>query len=73
MKTTIETKNRNEADAIKRALEDPETRAFVVIVGTLLPFTDRARRRVLDFVADHVSDPDSPVRAHVESDPEGGR
>lgn len=56
MKTTIEVKDRKEADAIKTALEDPTTRAFVVVVGTLLPLTIRERKRVMTFVADKLED-----------------
>jgi hypothetical protein len=42
-------------------------RAFVVIVGTLLPFSDRARKRMLDFVGDSITDPHSPVSVRIES------
>lgn len=48
----IEVKDKGEADAITTALNDPATRAFVVIVGSLLPFGDRARTRILNFVND---------------------
>jgi hypothetical protein len=53
MKATIEVKDRSEKHAIEQALTDPATRAFVVITGTLMQLpTDRARARVLDWVAD---------------------
>jgi hypothetical protein len=54
MKASIDVKDRKEADAIRRGLEDPVVRAFVVTMCVLstLP-TDRSRERVLRFVADH--------------------
>lgn len=57
MKTAIEVKDRKEAEAIKRALERSDVRAFVVTMGVLstLP-SDRSRARVLHFVADHLSE-----------------
>lgn len=53
MKASIDVRNRDEGDAIKRAFEDPTFHAFAILVGVLanLP-TDRARRRVLSWVAD---------------------
>jgi hypothetical protein len=53
MKTTIEVKDRKEAAAIRAGLENPSVRAFVLIMGVLeaLP-SDRARKRVLAYVAD---------------------
>lgn len=48
MRISIEVKDRNEGDAIKRALEDPETRAYVVVTGILAELPDdAARSRVL--------------------------
>jgi hypothetical protein len=44
----IKTKNKSERHAISTALDDPETRALVVVVGTLLPLSDGARGRILD-------------------------
>ncbi len=41
----IECKDADEAQAIERALLDPEVRAYVVVVGLLMPLTDRARAR----------------------------
>lgn len=62
MKTTIEVTDRREADVIKTALDDPITRAFVVIVGTLLPLDERERRRVINFVTDNLDiDPSLPL------------
>jgi hypothetical protein len=54
MKANIEVDNRKEADAIRTGLEDPATRAFVIVMGALstLP-SDRARKRVLQYVADY--------------------
>jgi hypothetical protein len=51
MKSTIEVKDRKEADLIKTALDDPTTRAFVQVVGALLPLSPKARQRVMMFVA----------------------
>jgi hypothetical protein len=46
-------RKRNEARAIRRALEEPDLRAFMVTMGALLVLpSDTARRRVLSFVAD---------------------
>ena len=56
MKTTIEVKDRKEADLIKTALGDPATRAFVQVVGALLPLSPRARQRVMNFVADRLEE-----------------
>ena len=54
MKANIEVADRKEAEAIRAGLADPTVRAFVVIMGALaaLP-SDRAKRRVLNYVADH--------------------
>ncbi len=53
MKTTIEVSTRREAEQLRAGLEDPNVRAFVKVMGILrgLP-SDRARQRVLSFVAD---------------------
>lgn len=57
MKTTVEVSSRAEAEAVKAAMEDPTTRAFVVTMGTLLQLpSDRARKRVLDFVRDRLDE-----------------
>lgn len=44
------------AQVIQRALGDPDVRAFAIIVGTLLPLTDRQRKRVMTFVVDQVAE-----------------
>jgi hypothetical protein len=61
MKATIEVNDRKEADAIRTGLEEPTTRAFVIIMGALstLP-SDRARRRVLDFIWDYFDEDPAP-------------
>jgi hypothetical protein len=56
MKVEIEVKNKAEAERIKMALDDSETRAFVNVVGALLPFGKRAQKRILTFVADKVQE-----------------
>lgn len=62
MKATIEVKDRREAEHIRNGLADPATRAFVVVMGALstLP-SDRARKRVMQFVVDHFDE--NPSRA----------
>lgn len=57
MKATITVKDRKEADAIRAALAEEETRAQVVVLGMLLSLpSDRARARVLAFVRDHLDE-----------------
>lgn len=58
MKTTIEVKDRKEAEAIKTGLEDPAVRAFVVITGMLKPLTKRTQVRILSYVKDHFEEQD---------------
>ena len=52
----VEVKDRTERNAVEVALADPEVRAFVVVVGTLLPFSQRARERTLSFVSDSLDE-----------------
>ncbi len=55
MKIAIEVENRRQGQAIKTALADREVRAFVLIMGELIPLpSDRARARVLRYVEDHL-------------------
>ena len=57
MKASIDVKNRDEAAQIQTALADPTVRAFVLIMGALIPLpSDRARERVLRFVEDHAAE-----------------
>lgn len=56
MKATIDVESRKEADLIKTALDDPQTRAFVQVVGALLPLSERARARVMQFVSDKLEE-----------------
>ena len=49
---------RNDWQAITRALERPDVRAFAIIVGTLDPLSERARARVISFVADSLRERD---------------
>lgn len=53
MKTTVDVRDRREAQYVRAGLEDPHVRAFVVTMGILagLP-TDADRRRVVAFVSD---------------------
>jgi hypothetical protein len=57
MKISIEVKDRREAEAMRRGLDDPAVRAFVLVMGVLqaLP-TKRAQRRVLQYVADRIEE-----------------
>ena len=48
----LKVKNAAEFEAIKRAMDMPDVRAFVTICGTLEPFSKRAQARILNFVAD---------------------
>lgn len=60
MKTSIDVADRKEAEAIRRALADPEVRTFVKVMGTFLALSsDRARERVLRFVDDHLDEADA--------------
>jgi len=63
MKTTIEVKDRKEAEHLRNGLEDPATRAFVVVMGALaqLP-SKRAKMRVLTFVRDYFDEQDELTR-----------
>jgi hypothetical protein len=55
MKLSIEVRDKQERDAIRRAIEDSEVRAIVVVIGTLLPFSDRARQRMITYVANAIA------------------
>jgi hypothetical protein len=62
MKTMVTVRDRAEAHAIQTGLADPTVRAFVVVTGVLLELpTDRARARLLTYIADLVSDPSYPA------------
>ena len=53
MRIGVEVKNRKEGELIKLGLSHDDVRAFVVIVGALSGLSsDRARRRVLNYIAD---------------------
>ena len=56
MKTTIDVENRGEADRVKTALNDPATRAFVNVIGALLPLQPKARQRVVRFVTEQLAE-----------------
>lgn len=59
MKTTIEVKDRNEGNAIKRGLDDPTVRAFTVMMGILAELPSvKARARVLQFVKESFDEQD---------------
>lgn len=71
MKATIEVTDRKEAEAIRAGLADPAVRAFVAIMGALsgLP-SDRAKRRVLQYVADHFDERETNEQAKANELPE---
>jgi hypothetical protein len=53
MKTSIDVKSRQEGRDIRAGLEDPQVRAFVIVMGALLQLPiDRSRARVLSYVID---------------------
>lgn len=56
MKATIDVKDRAEAERVRTALADPETRALVNVMGALLPLTERERKRAMAFVADKIAE-----------------
>jgi hypothetical protein len=57
VKVGIEVKDRREADAIRKGLDDPVTRAIVVVTGLLLMLpSKRARERVLTYVSDRLNE-----------------
>jgi hypothetical protein len=63
----IAVKDQAEAEAIERALTDPSTRAFLVVVGVLLPFGDRARTRILSFINDKADEEAGRVSIETKS------
>lgn len=57
MKSTIEVSDLKEAKLIRAGLSDPATRALVKVMGALRPLeSGRAKRRTLQFVADHLDE-----------------
>lgn len=52
MKVRIDVRDRQEAEAVQRVMNDPAGRAFVLIVGYLEPLAPRARLRVLNWAID---------------------
>lgn len=56
---TVEVKTHEQATAIRRALEDPASKALMITVGLLLPLSVRAQARTLQFVADHFDEVDN--------------
>ena len=56
MKATIDVKNREEAKHIATAMEDPATRALVIIIGALLSLSTGERRRVMQWVTDRLQE-----------------
>lgn len=54
---TLEVGNEQEKAAVDAAMADPATRAFVLVMGTLLKLpTDQARRRVLAYTQDRLKE-----------------
>jgi hypothetical protein len=52
MRVSLDVKNADEAEALRRVWADPEQRALVLVIGYLLPLSDNGRRRVLRFMED---------------------
>jgi hypothetical protein len=48
----IDVESEKQAKAIQAAMNDPETRAFAIIVGTLLSKNPRTCSRILTYVED---------------------
>jgi hypothetical protein len=71
MKATIEVTDRKEAEAIRAGLNEPAVRAFVIVMGALsrLP-TSRARRRVMEYVADYFDENSDEKRSSDEVIPD---
>lgn len=66
MTTEIEIKHRSDEVAIYKAMSDPAIYAFVVVMGHLGRLdSDRARWRVLSFVADAFDEASKPIREEV--------
>ncbi len=55
-KIEFEVDSEQQAAAIERAMTDPEVRAFVIVVGALMPHTPRARSRMLAYVQDQIDE-----------------
>lgn len=72
MRMSLAVADQDEADQIRAGLSDPEVRAFVRLVGILnaLP-SNRARRRVLSFVADGIDEHGASFARHI-IEPDGG-
>ena len=69
MKASIEVTDRREAEAIRTGLEDPTVRAFVIIMGLLLPLPQRSRKRVLEYVTDRLDEEDETQQARGDGRP----
>ena len=64
----IEVKSKEEGEQIERALNDPMTRAFISIVGALLPLGDRGRTRVLNFINDKLDEAAGQITIETRGD-----
>jgi hypothetical protein len=56
-KISVRVKTNQEAEAIQRALADPEAHALMVIIGSMLPLSRQHRRATLTYVADMMEIP----------------
>lgn len=65
---TIVCKTPEEAANIQRALDQVEVRAFLSIVGVLLPLGARGRRRTLEFVNDVMDEDNGRIRIETYGD-----
>lgn len=68
MRTTIEVADREEGALIRTALEDPEVRALVKVIGVLKPMpTKRMQRLTLELAEEHLRAGDAKGSGHEES------
>ena len=56
MKHQIDVESRAEGEAVRKALENPVTKAIVVVEGVLAELTDAQAERVLAFVKESRND-----------------
>lgn len=66
-------KTADEAANIQRAIDLPEVRAFLGIVGVMLPLSPRARTRVLTFVRDKLNEENGKVTIETTETEDGRR
>ena len=68
MKVSLEVRDKQEAAQLRTVWEEPMGRAFINVVGALLPLGDRARTRVLEYVNDALDEDAGRVRIETRGD-----